>query len=137
MRQLTGQDLLLTLTCHRQRRPGHIASRSLTMTGATAVGARCSSPLSWSGHIPGTPRRDLPRNSEKRRDLNRSSDSMHSAFALVRETLAQDPAYWPSGPGCRGLESQPGCVTRPVTEIGCHTPASLRHTETVLRLRCW
>jgi hypothetical protein len=31
----------------------------------------------------------------------------------------------------------PGCVTRPVTEIGCYTAASLRHTETLLRLRRW
>jgi hypothetical protein len=34
-----------------------------------------------------------PRNDKNRRDLSRSSDRMRGAFALVREMLAQDPAY--------------------------------------------
>ena len=52
---------------------------------------------------PGTSRRDLPKNDENRRDLSRRSDRMPSAFALVRETPAQDPAYkmaaWRDGHG--------------------------------------
>jgi hypothetical protein len=49
-----------------------------------------------SGHIPGTSRRDLPRTDENSRDLGRRSDRIRSAFAEVRETLAQDPAYRPT-----------------------------------------
>jgi hypothetical protein len=45
------------------------------------------------GYIPGTLRRDLPRSDENRRDLSRRSHPARVAFALVRETLAQDPAY--------------------------------------------
>jgi hypothetical protein len=48
---------------------------------------------SWSGHILGTSRRDRPRSNENHRDLSRRSDRMRGAFALVREMLAQDPAY--------------------------------------------
>jgi hypothetical protein len=48
------------------------------------------------GHIPGTLRRYLPRSDENRRDLSRRSDRIRGAFALVRETLAQDPAYRPN-----------------------------------------
>ena len=48
------------------------------------------------GHIPGTLRQDLPRSDEKRRDLIRRSDPMLCAFAMVREMLAQDPAYRPT-----------------------------------------
>ena len=50
---------------------------------------------SWSGHILGTSRRDRPRSNENHRDLSRRSDRMRGAFALVREMLAQDPAYRP------------------------------------------
>ncbi len=50
------------------------------------------------GHIPGTSCRDLSRNDENRRDLSRRSDHMRGAFAMVRETLAQDPAYRPAHP---------------------------------------
>jgi hypothetical protein len=42
---------------------------------------------SWSGHIPGTSRRDLPRSNENHRDLSRRSDRMRGAFAPVREML--------------------------------------------------
>jgi hypothetical protein len=59
-------------------------------------GSKCSSPPSWSGHIPGTLRRDLPGNDENRRDLNRTSNRMRGAFVMVREMLAQDPAYRPT-----------------------------------------
>ena len=51
-----------------------------------------------AGHIPGTLRRDLPRSDENRRDLSRRSDPTCDAFALVRETLAPDPAYRPAHP---------------------------------------
>jgi uncharacterized protein (TIGR02391 family) len=59
-------------------------------------GAQSAHATSWSGHIPGTSRRDLLRNDENHRDLSRRSDRMRGAFALVRETLAQDPAYRPT-----------------------------------------
>ena len=49
-----------------------------------------------AGHIPGTSRRDLPGSDENRRDLSRKSDLMRGAFALLRDTPAQDPAYRPT-----------------------------------------
>jgi hypothetical protein len=45
---------------------------------------------------PGTLRRDLSGNDENGRDLNRTSDCIRSALALVSETLAQDPANRPT-----------------------------------------
>jgi hypothetical protein len=50
------------------------------------------------GHIPGTLRRDLPRTDENHRDLSRRSDEVPAAFAMVRDTPAQDPAYRPAHP---------------------------------------
>ena len=55
-------------------------------------GAQSAHATAWSGHIPGTSRRDLLRNDENHRDLSRRSDRMRGAFAPVREMLAQDPA---------------------------------------------
>jgi len=49
-----------------------------------------------SGHIPGTSHRDLLRNDEKRRDLIRRSSRIRGAFTMVKEMLAQDPAYRPA-----------------------------------------
>jgi hypothetical protein len=49
-----------------------------------------------SGHIPGTSRRDLPRTVENRSDLNRRSEHMYGAFAVVSKTRTQDPAYRPT-----------------------------------------
>ena len=73
--------------------------------------SRCPSRPSWSGRIPGTSRRDLPRNDENRRDLNRTSNRMRGVFALVSETLAQDPAYRPTHCGCRSRPAS--CLVRP------------------------
>jgi hypothetical protein len=63
------------------------------------------------GHISGTSHRDLPRNDENRRDLSHRSDHMHSAFAMVSETFAQDAAYRPTCPFCSWtlLEQVYGC----------------------------
>jgi hypothetical protein len=44
----------------------------------------------------GISRPDLPRTDENRRDLSRSSSSMHGAFAMVKEASPQDPAYRPN-----------------------------------------
>jgi hypothetical protein len=60
-----------------------------------------------AGHIPGTSHCDLPRTVENRRDLNRKSNHMHGAFAMVSETGAQDPAYRPTHPStwlCQAVE---------------------------------
>ena len=57
-----------------------------------------TSPLPSGRHISGTSRHDLPRSDENRRDLSRRSNRMRGAFALVRETPAQDPAYRPAHP---------------------------------------
>ncbi len=54
--------------------------------------------ISAVGHIPGTLPRALPRISENHRDLNRRSDRMRGALAVVRATSAQDPAYRPTHP---------------------------------------
>jgi hypothetical protein len=58
-----------------------------------------------SAHISGTLHRDLPRTVENRRDLSRKSDHMSGAFAMIRETLAQDPAYRPTGSPLAGHTS--------------------------------
>ena len=68
-------------------------------------GTRSAHATSWSGHIPGTLRRDLLRNDENRRDLSRRSDRIRGAFAMVKETLAQDPAYRPTHQRRRGAKA--------------------------------
>jgi hypothetical protein len=48
------------------------------------------------GQISGTLRLDLSRNDENRQGLSRRLGPMRGAFDLVKEMLAQDPAYRPT-----------------------------------------
>jgi hypothetical protein len=84
---------------------GAVAVALLVLRLPCAVHTVCSvsSATVKVGHIPGTSHRDLPRVDEKRRDLNHRSDRMHGTFVLVKEMLAQDPAYRPAHPPSIGL----------------------------------
>jgi hypothetical protein len=89
----TSCDRHKPLTCTSdQDRP---ACNSFTPRCSLTVSHELQAAALVIGHIPGTSRRDLPRTDENCRDLSRRSDGMCSTFAMVRETLAQDPAYRP------------------------------------------
>ena len=77
------------------------------------------------GHIGGTSARDLPRNTENYRDLNRRSVARLGTPGMFSETNAPDPAYRPTHP----------CILLTCCAADCRaTQGTLGHDGKCLRL---